>query len=463
MAEINSYPNNSDEYIGAEEVMRWHHGRTKGVFAGDGNAAVTAVAGEMQVQVAAGIGWMTDADGDGICWWFDSPITLLVDAAESTGTMNRIDRVIVEWKTTDYADLPEVKILKGQNRSVAQAPALTNTSSLRQISLARISIPAGTTALTNVLITDERQDTTVCGIVTETVTADTSVINTQYEEALDELRTAIAQAWDGNISDGAITTAKIEDEAVTTAKIDDGAVTSDKLASAVSSAISGKVDKSGDTMTGDLTTSDCAVFVKSSEITDGTTVSALSWGQRFGILDSAGNTVGLVHPSFATDGRQGICLRERRQVSGSSQDAWLTIYLNSSGTETISVSSPSAWRSALSFGNSSLDTTTKSATISNNVFGTVCSLGITSSGWYLVTADVQFDTSTTGVRILIISDESTATTNTAANSVLGSGRATLNKAVIYSLQANSTLYLRAYQNSGSSMSVTGRIRAFKIG
>lgn len=166
--------------MGAEEVMKWLHGRTKGVYAGTGNAAVSAVANSMQVQVAPGIGWITDANDDGICWWFSSAITLEIQAAEATGTLNRIDRVIVEWETTDYAALPEVKILTGTSASTATPPALTNTSTLRQISLAQVSIPAGTTELTPALITDERYDPTVCGIVTETVTADTTTINAQF-------------------------------------------------------------------------------------------------------------------------------------------------------------------------------------------------------------------------------------------------------------------------------------------
>lgn len=184
MAEIWSFPNNSDEYIGAEEVMKWLHGRTKGVYAGDGNAAVTAVQSSMSVNVAPGIGWMTDANGDGICWWFRNAIELAIDAAESTGTLNRIDRVIVEWKTTDYADKPEVKVLKGTSSSSASAPSLTNNSTVRQISLARISIPAGTTQLTGANITDERYDATVCGVVTETVTLDTTTINEQFQAFL---------------------------------------------------------------------------------------------------------------------------------------------------------------------------------------------------------------------------------------------------------------------------------------
>lgn len=209
MPDINSFPNNSSEYIGAEEVMHWLHGRTKGVYAGDGNAAVTAVSGQMQVSVAPGIGWMTNSSGQGICWWYDSAQVLNIDAAESTGTLDRIDRIVIQWRTVDYADKPELIVLKGTDSSSAVAPALTNNATLRQISLAQVSIPAGTTELTSLNIIDERLDPAVCGIVTETVTADTSMIAAQYEEALQTLYDAIAQAWSGVISDGAITYEKL--------------------------------------------------------------------------------------------------------------------------------------------------------------------------------------------------------------------------------------------------------------
>lgn len=110
MADIKSFPNNQDEYVGAEYAMKWLHGRTSGVFAGDGNAAVTAVAGSMAVRVADGVGWIANAENDGIVWWNDTEKTsgaklqLSVDAAD--GELGRIDRVIVTWKTTNYIDLP---------------------------------------------------------------------------------------------------------------------------------------------------------------------------------------------------------------------------------------------------------------------------------------------------------------------------------------------------------------------
>ena len=190
MANIKSFPNNQDEYIGAEYVMRWLHGRTSGVFGADNNAAVAAVQGAMAVTVSDGTGWMSNNNSDGVVWWNDneaangSKLQLSVDSADST--LNRIDRVIVEWKTTNYVDYPEIKILKGTTSSIASAPSLTNNSTVRQISLARISIPAGTISLTNSLITDERLDTSVCGLVTEKVSVDTSMISNQVQAVLTE-------------------------------------------------------------------------------------------------------------------------------------------------------------------------------------------------------------------------------------------------------------------------------------
>lgn len=189
MANIKSFPNNQDTYIGAEEVMRWHHGRTSGVFAGDDNAAVRALSDPaMAVEISDGIGWLSNAGKNGIVWWVDEEsvegkkLQLQIDPAD--GVLNRIDRIIVEWKTTNYVDYPEIKVLKGKIGSDAAVPPLTNNTTLRQISLARVAVSAGITAITSSMVTDERLDTTVCGIVTETVGLDTSSMHAQFESLL---------------------------------------------------------------------------------------------------------------------------------------------------------------------------------------------------------------------------------------------------------------------------------------
>lgn len=194
---IKSFPNNRDEYIGAEEVMRWLHGRTSGVFAAAENAAVAAMdTTGMGITVSDGTGWMTDAGGNGVVWWNDTKKTtgqkLQLEIDMANGVLNRIDRIIVEWKTINYADLPEIKVLKGTAASTPTAPALTNNGTVRQISLARISVAAGITAITASMITDERLDPAVCGLVTDGLSIDTTTINAQYTALLDSLARELA-------------------------------------------------------------------------------------------------------------------------------------------------------------------------------------------------------------------------------------------------------------------------------
>lgn len=181
--------------------MRWHHGRTSGVFAAGSNASVQALSTPgMAVEVSDGTGWMANSGRNGIVWWIDNEsvdgakLQLAVDAAD--GVLNRIDRVIVEWKTTNYVDYPEVKILKGEKSGKAAAPALTNNSTIRQISLARISVAAGTTAITASMITDERLDASVCGLVTEKVGIDTSTMQSQFSTLLQETQAQATSVLD---------------------------------------------------------------------------------------------------------------------------------------------------------------------------------------------------------------------------------------------------------------------------
>ena len=198
MANIKSFPNNQDVYIGAEDVMKWLHGRTSGVFAGDSNAAVSAlVDSSMTVAVSDGLGWMANAGKDGVVWWIDHEATngtkLQMNIDPADGVLNRIDRIIVEWKTTNYVDYPEVKVLKGSLNSTAVAPSLTNNSTVRQISLAQVFVAAGTTAITASMITDERLDASVCGLVTESVSIDTSTMQNQFEALLKSIQTELLE------------------------------------------------------------------------------------------------------------------------------------------------------------------------------------------------------------------------------------------------------------------------------
>lgn len=188
MAEIKSFPNNQDVYVGAEWVMKWLHGRTSGVFGAEKNLGTSIISGTMSVEISDGVGWLSNENGDGVVFWNDneqtngSKLTLTHDVAD--GALNRIDRIVVTWETTNYVALPTISILKGVTSSNPVPPTLTNNNVQRQISLAKVYIPAGTVSLSASMVTDERLDPSVCGIVTENVTIDTSTMQKQFSALL---------------------------------------------------------------------------------------------------------------------------------------------------------------------------------------------------------------------------------------------------------------------------------------
>ena len=196
MAEIKSFPNNQNVYVGAEWVMKWLHGRTSGVFGAEKNLGTSIIPGTMSVKISDGVGWLSNENGDGIVFWNDneqtsgSKLTLTHDVAD--GALGRIDRIVVTWETTNYVALPTISILKGAKSSNPVPPALTNNNVKRQISLAKVYIPAGTVSLSASMVTDERLDPSVCGIVTETIKIDTTTMQSQFEALLKAVSNELA-------------------------------------------------------------------------------------------------------------------------------------------------------------------------------------------------------------------------------------------------------------------------------
>lgn len=192
MAEIKNFPNNADEFIGAENVMKWLHGRTSGVFGAENNLAVTAGYGAMQVLVSDGLGWLANENKDGTVFWNDTKsetgTELALPLAVSDAVLPRIDRVVVTWETVDYTEKPVIEILRGTPSASPAAPALTNNNLKRQISLAQIYIAPAVTKIADENITDERLNSDVCGIVTEDIVIDTTVAQKQFIALLQYIR-----------------------------------------------------------------------------------------------------------------------------------------------------------------------------------------------------------------------------------------------------------------------------------
>lgn len=200
MAEIKNFPNNVDEYIGAQNVMKWLHGRTSGVFGADGNLSVTAN-GNMTVSVSDGVGWLANDKADGTVFWNDTKeqtggeLQLTIPLADPV--LPRVDRIVVSWDTVDYAEKPRIEVLKGTPNNAPTAPELTNNTLKRQISLSRINVAAAVSSISADSITDERLDPDACGLVTDWVSVDTTTIQAQFSALLEKVKTELAQLHSG--------------------------------------------------------------------------------------------------------------------------------------------------------------------------------------------------------------------------------------------------------------------------
>lgn len=143
-------------------------------------AASTGLAVDLQIGAALINGCSIETDAS---------IRFSLNAAHST--LPRIDRVVVRWNLQERK--MEFALKTGTAAASPQAPALTRTEYVHELSLARVYVGAGASALSQTNITDERLNSAVCGSVVATVQhVDTATIFNQYQTALDDFLKASA-------------------------------------------------------------------------------------------------------------------------------------------------------------------------------------------------------------------------------------------------------------------------------
>lgn len=130
---------------------------TTGVYKDE--CGVTAGSG-MNVSVAAGRAWI-----EGYLYLLDPAKTLPIANADASN--GRKDIVVLRLDLT--ARTITVQVVTGTPASEPVAPAITRNADVYDLELAEISVPAGTSSITQALITDKRLDDTVCGITVSAV------------------------------------------------------------------------------------------------------------------------------------------------------------------------------------------------------------------------------------------------------------------------------------------------------
>ena len=114
----------------------------------------------MTVTVQPGRAWLK-----GYLYSNDAPLEISIKNADSA--MPRRDTVVVRLNLTDRTIT--TMVLTGAFGTAPVAPDISRTSDIYDLKLAEISVPAGTTRMTQSLIKDTRLDDSVCGITVSAV------------------------------------------------------------------------------------------------------------------------------------------------------------------------------------------------------------------------------------------------------------------------------------------------------
>lgn len=130
-----------------------------GVFPDPSTSLQVRASSGMNVIVGAGQGWI-----NGHKMINTADLTLTLPAANAQ--YDRYDHIIFAMDAQTSQRAMRIYVKSGTpSASPSITPQLTRTSTLWELCLASIRVPAGYTSITSAMITDRRMDSTVCGMV----------------------------------------------------------------------------------------------------------------------------------------------------------------------------------------------------------------------------------------------------------------------------------------------------------
>lgn len=109
--------------------------------------------------------------------------TLILSADKS---LPRIDSIVLRWDNNIDVRSIELFVKKGTPAAKPERPKLTRETSVWELGICDILVPANSTTISQTNITDTRLETERCGIVTPFTTIDTTTFFLQVQAALDE-------------------------------------------------------------------------------------------------------------------------------------------------------------------------------------------------------------------------------------------------------------------------------------
>lgn len=174
----NSMPFNAIDHdrVYKAEDWAWYFATfiANGVFPKPSDGLQVIAYSGMEIKVNAGYAFING-------YAFRNPVSQTITLETAEGAQNRIDRIVLRWDLTQR-DI-YLAVLKGTPSAKPQATAITRTTEIWELALADIYVGKGVTAIRTANITDQRFNSSVCGIVTGTVEEiDASVLTKQFTD-----------------------------------------------------------------------------------------------------------------------------------------------------------------------------------------------------------------------------------------------------------------------------------------
>lgn len=144
-----------------------------GVFPNPSTGLQVLASNSMIITVNTGKAWI-----NGYFYFNTSNLTITLDNAD--GVLNRIDRIVVRWDLQDR--VISVKVKKGTYSANPSAAAIQRDADAYELVLADVYVGAGAVSVSQANITDQRLNSTLCGVVVGTVgELDTTAFSAQLQ------------------------------------------------------------------------------------------------------------------------------------------------------------------------------------------------------------------------------------------------------------------------------------------
>ena len=181
-----TYPLNNIDYT-AEDAELFHCTRTSGVWAED-SFPISITGADNNVSIGTGLAWINNEEFSGKVAALKTAKVL--NLGISDGVYPRIDVIAIQFNANNNAT--DIIVKKGIPATNPVRPAIVRTGAIYELYLASVYRPAGATVITAGNITDLRMDSSVCGLMADSVTkVDMATIEAQIKELITSLENEI--------------------------------------------------------------------------------------------------------------------------------------------------------------------------------------------------------------------------------------------------------------------------------